>query len=246
MVAMTQNPEEELISRSLDLAAELLTAARAGTSRGERRRQLRLRRVLASESGTRLVFSLADRVLRPVDSRAAARQFVTITGGDLEGVSPADRALLRLGAAATRLAPGPVVRLIAARLRRETGTLVYPAEPGALGRRLARLRAAERRPNLNLIGEAILGWYEAESRTAAVEALLRRPDVDCISVKVSAVAAGLSLVDFEGSVASITVPLRRLYRAAAASPRAKLVNLDMEEHADLDLTVEAFLRVLDR
>jgi RHH-type proline utilization regulon transcriptional repressor/proline dehydrogenase/delta 1-pyrroline-5-carboxylate dehydrogenase len=204
-----------------------------------------LRRVLASESGTRLVFSLADRVLRPVDSRAAARQFVTITGGDLEGVSPADRALLRLGAAATRLAPGPVVRLIAARLRRETGTLVYPAEPGALGRRLARLRAAERRPNLNLIGEAILGWYEAESRTAAVEALLRRPDVDCISVKVSAVAAGLSLVDFEGSVASITVPLRRLYRAAAASPRAKLVNLDMEEHADLDLTVEAFLRVLD-
>ena len=52
-----------------------------------------------------------------------------------------------------------------------------PAEPDPLGRRLARLRAAGRRPNLNLLGEAILGWEEAGNRTAAVEELLRRPDV---------------------------------------------------------------------
>ena len=98
----------------------------------------------------------------------------------------------------------------AARLRHETRALVYPAEPGPLGRRLAAVRG---RPNLNLLGEAILGWQEAERRTAAVDELLPRDDVDCVSVKVSSVAAGLSLVDFEGSVARITGPLRHLYRS---------------------------------
>jgi RHH-type proline utilization regulon transcriptional repressor/proline dehydrogenase/delta 1-pyrroline-5-carboxylate dehydrogenase len=79
-----------------------------------------------------------------------------------------------------------------------------------------------------------------------VDALLRRPDVDCVSVKVSSVAAGLSLIDFEGSVARITGPLRASLPARPAPPvTAKLVNLDMEEHRDLDLTVESFLRLLD-
>jgi RHH-type proline utilization regulon transcriptional repressor/proline dehydrogenase/delta 1-pyrroline-5-carboxylate dehydrogenase len=238
--------EDQLIDRSVALAADLLVAARAGTSRGERRRQLRLRRLLASESGTRLVFSLADRVLRPPDARTAAGQLDAVTTSELDGVSAADRILLRLAARAARPAPAPVVGLVAARLRRETGALVFPAEPRPLGRRLARLWAAGRRPNLNLLGEAILGWAEAERRTAAVDALLGRPDVDCVSVKVSSVAAGLSLIDFEGSVERISGPLQHLYRRAGAGPTAKLVNLDMEEHRDLDLTVESFIRALDR
>lgn len=242
---MARLSEDQLIDRSVTLAAELLVAARTGTSRGEQRRQLRLRRLLASESGTRLIFSVADRVLRPTDVRAAAGQLIAVTAGDLEGVSPADRTLLRIAARAARPFPGPVVGLVVARLRHETGALVYPAEPSPLGRRLARLWKAGRRPNLNLLGEAILGWQEAEKRTAAVDALLRRDDVDCVSVKVSSVAAGLSLIDFEGSVGRITGPLRHLYRRAGASGDAKLVNLDMEEHRDLDLTVESFMRALD-
>jgi RHH-type proline utilization regulon transcriptional repressor/proline dehydrogenase/delta 1-pyrroline-5-carboxylate dehydrogenase len=237
--------DDELIEQSVGLAAELLVAARAGTSRRQRRRELRLRRLLASESGTRLVFALADRVLRPTDVRTAAGQLVGVIAGATDGVSAVDRTLLRLAALVARPAPGPVVGLVAARLRRETGALVYPAEPAPLGRRLARLRAAGRRPNLNLLGEAILGWEEAGNRTAAVEELLRRPDVDCVSVKVSSVAAGLSLIDFEGSVARTTGPLRHLYRVASGSGAAKLVNLDMEEHRDLDLTVESFLTALD-
>jgi RHH-type proline utilization regulon transcriptional repressor/proline dehydrogenase/delta 1-pyrroline-5-carboxylate dehydrogenase len=238
--------EDELIDRSVALAAELLGAARAGTSHREERRQLRLRRLLASESGTRLVFALADRVLRPTSARAAAGQLAAVTAGDLEGVSATDRTLLRLGALAARGAPGTVVALVVARLRHETGSLVYPAESRPLGHRLGRLRSAGRRPNLNLLGEAILGWQEADNRMAAVDALLRRHDVDCVSVKVSSVAAGLSLIDFEGSVNRITGPLRHLYRSAGRSgPAPKLVNLDMEEHRDLDLTVECFMRVLD-
>ena len=39
-------------------------------------------------------------------------------------------------------------------------------------------------------------------------------------------------------------PLQKLYRAAASAAVPKLVNLDMEEHRDLDLTVESFTRCL--
>ena len=159
-------------------------------------------------------------------------------------MSAVDGALLRLAGWAATIAPLPVVALMGARLRYETRELVFPAEPPLLGRRLARLRKGRGRPNLNLLGEAVLGVDEAQRRTSAVESLLRRDDVDCVSVKVSAVAAGLSLVDFEGSVAQVCEPLHQLYRVAASCQPPKLVNLDMEEHRDLDLTVESFIKAL--
>ncbi|MGH9018829.1 MAG: proline dehydrogenase family protein, partial [Acidimicrobiales bacterium] len=246
---MTTIDDDTLVTRSTALAAALLTAARAATSRREGHRQLRLRRVLASATGARLVFSLADRVLRPVSAATAVGQLAEVTAGELDGVSGPDRTLLRIAARAGPVAPRPVVALVAARLRHETGDLVYPAEADLLGRRLSSLWRAGRRPNLNLLGEAILGADEAERRTAAVATLLRRGDVDCVSVKVSSVAAGLSLVDFDGSVERVSGPLRALYRLAVSSApvgtAAKLVNLDMEEHRDLDLTLAAFMGTLD-
>jgi RHH-type transcriptional regulator, proline utilization regulon repressor / proline dehydrogenase / delta 1-pyrroline-5-carboxylate dehydrogenase len=206
-----------------------------------RRQQRRLRRLLASSTGARLVFALADRVLRPVDASTAAEQLAAVTAGSMDGLSPIDRGLLRLAGAAAKVAPFPVVALVRARLRYETRSLIYPAQPVLLGRRLAGVRG---RPNLNLLGEAVLGEKEARRRLAAVESLLARDDVDCVSVKASAIASGLSLMDFEGSVERISGPLQELYRLVSAAPTPKLVNLDMEEHRDLDLTVEAFCRCL--
>ncbi len=236
--------DDALVARSLALAAELMERALALRTPAQRRRQLQIRRLLGSTSGVRLVFALADRVLRPVDPASAAAQLADITSGSLDGLSPGDAALLRLAGRMAKRAPFAVVPIVDVRLRHETGGLIFPAAGPLLGRRLARLRGLGLRPNLNLLGEAVLGADEAGRRVAAVEALLRRPDVDCVSVKVSAVAAGLSLVDFEGSLARIREPLARLYRAAAAGRPPKLVNLDMEEHRDLDLTVEAFRRAL--
>ncbi|HMK96020.1 MAG TPA: bifunctional proline dehydrogenase/L-glutamate gamma-semialdehyde dehydrogenase, partial [Acidimicrobiales bacterium] len=235
--------DDELIARSCELATQLEKRARSLGGAGARRRQRRFRRLLASPSGTQLVFALADRVLRPVDVRAAAAELAVIAAGPLEGLSATDRALLRMAGTAGRAAPFPVVKLVAARLRRETRGLIYPAEPRLLGQRLASLRG---RTNLNLLGEAVLGWDEASRRAKSVEALLRRDDIACVSVKVSSVSSGLSLVDFEGSVERVCGPLQQLFRAAATCQPPKLVNLDMEEHRDLDLTLEAFFRTLRR
>ncbi|MGH9046493.1 MAG: proline dehydrogenase family protein, partial [Acidimicrobiales bacterium] len=238
--------DDELADAVLELAASLMTRAAELTARREGRRRARMGRLLASDSGTRFVFALADRVLRPFDPRIAAGQLRAVGATALDGTSALDRALLRMGVVAAGVFPAPVLGLVGGRLRQETGSLIYPADPAsALGRRLSRLWRAGRRPNLNLLGEAVLGWDEAERRTAAIENLLARGDVDCVSVKVSAIAPGLSLVDFEGSLDRLSEPMRRLYRAAARSDPPKLVNLDMEEHRDLDLTVSLFMRLLD-
>ena len=82
-----------------------------------RRRQRRLRRLLASATGARLVFALADRVLRPVDAATAAAQLRAVISGPMDGLSAVDRGMLRLAGAAAQIAPVPVVMLVRARLR---------------------------------------------------------------------------------------------------------------------------------
>ena len=73
--------------------------------------------------------------------------------------------------------------------------------------------------------------------------LVRRPDVDYVSVKVSAVASQLSTWDTAGSRDRVVERLRPLYRTAAA--HGTFLNLDMEEYRDLALTMAVFTGLLD-
>ena len=98
---------------------------------------------------------------------------------------------------------------------------------------------------VNVLGEAILSDAEAAARLAAVRARLARPDVNYVSVKISALCANLDPLAFDDSVDRVSACLRLLYRDAMSKPAPAFVNLDMEEFKDLALTVDAFTRVLD-
>ena len=74
---------------------------------------------------------------------------------------------------------------------------------------------------------------------------IRRPDVTYVSVKISALCAGLDVLAFDHEVDRIADRLRAVYDVAAAQAPPVFVNLDMEEYRDLHLTVAAFRRVLD-
>jgi RHH-type proline utilization regulon transcriptional repressor/proline dehydrogenase/delta 1-pyrroline-5-carboxylate dehydrogenase len=76
--------------------------------------------------------------------------------------------------------------------------------------------------------------------------MIRRPDVDYVSVKISAVCANLDVLAWDHSVSRIEEQLVRLYRAARDAKPRTFVNLDMEEYRDLELSVASFMRVLDR
>ena len=109
-----------------------------------------------------------------------------------------------------------------------------------------RLRRQRIRLNINLLGEAVLGNDESDRRLRGTRELLGRADVDYVSIKVSSVAAQLSMWAFEETVERVVERLTPLYELAATSPSPKFINLDMEEYRDLDLTIAVFMRLLDQ
>ena len=234
------------VARAIELADELLRAAEATTTRSERRRQDRLGRLVADPPGRDLVQRLTDEVLRFDRPRAAAKRFAALASAGIpRSLGRGDRLLMSAGARIAPVAPRLVMPLVRRRIIAETRGLVIPAEDAALSRHIRRRTNAGVQLNLNLLGEAILSDAEAEQRIARVIATVRRPDVDYISVKISAICALLDVYAFDHSVDRIGAALRRIYDAGMAASPPVFVNLDMEEYSDLALTVEAFLGVLD-
>jgi RHH-type transcriptional regulator, proline utilization regulon repressor / proline dehydrogenase / delta 1-pyrroline-5-carboxylate dehydrogenase len=189
---------------------------------------------------------LTDEIPRLRDPRRAADRFARlVASADLSAFSFIDRWTLRVGAVLAPRLPRLVMPLVERRLRAESSDVVLPADDAGLSRYLAKRRRAGMRPNVNVLGEAIVGDDEAGARLDVVLGRLRRPDVDYVSVKISAICAGISTLAFEHTVDRISDRLRLLYRAAGGCDPPVFVNLDMEEYRDLELTVAAFRQVLD-
>ncbi|WP_449385592.1 proline dehydrogenase family protein [Cellulomonas soli] len=185
-----------------------------------------------------------DRVARPDDLHVAAAELAGLRSQVASArafLGPVDRTLLAAGVRLAPVLPAVVVPAARVRLRQLVGHLVADAGRG-LGPHLAGMRAAGFRLNLNLLGEAVLGESEAAARLERVRRLVGRPDVDYVSVKVSAVASQLSTWDTEGSVDRVVHRLLPLYRAAART--GTFLNLDMEEYRDLTLTMRVFERLV--
>ena len=123
------------------------------------------------------------------------------------------------------------------------GPLVVDARPAKLGPAIAKIRESGARLNLNLLGEAVLGEDEARRRLDGIHELIRRPDVDYVSVKVSAIVSHISMWAFDEVVESVVERLLPLYLTAASD--RTFINLDMEEYRDLDLTIAVFTRILE-
>ncbi|MDO9590874.1 MAG: bifunctional proline dehydrogenase/L-glutamate gamma-semialdehyde dehydrogenase, partial [Microcella sp.] len=126
------------------------------------------------------------------------------------------------------------------------GHLVIDATPSRLGRTLSTLSAEGDRLNINLLGEAVLGDAEADRRLGGITDLVKRADVDYVSVKVSAIVSQLSMWAFDETVERVVDRLAPLYDTAALGVNPTFINLDMEEFRDLDLPIEVFQRLLDR
>ena len=232
--------------RAIALADRMLRDAHHGMTAGERRKQQRLAALVGDQAGRDLVQRLTDEVLRLDEPRRAAQHFSALVAehGIPASLGLVDRTLLRLGSAAAPLLPGVVMPLVRRRILWESKGLVLPASDPGLARHTARRAREGTSLNLNVLGEAILSDAEASIRLQRVIATLSRPDVGYVSVKISAICAQLDVLAFDHHVDHICDALRRVYRAARDKQPRAFVNLDMEEYADLHLTVAAFTRVL--
>ncbi|APF40698.1 1-pyrroline-5-carboxylate dehydrogenase [Neomicrococcus aestuarii] len=206
-----------------------------------------LANVLQDSSGLDFTVGFVDGVIRPEDPHVAAAKLRTLAATAPQFLPGYLKAALSLGASVSRVAPRVVVPVAQRALREMVGHLIIDASEDKLGRAIARLRSDDVRLNVNLLGEAILGEQEAERRLAGTAKLLHRPDVDYVSIKVSATVAPHNHWAFDEAVEHITNKLFPLYvQAALAAPAPKFINLDMEEYKDLELTLAVFMRLLDR
>ena len=241
--------EADETNRAIVRATDLLTrslAIEAGQSRRDIARRDRLHAIVVSDDLARFTRVLTDEVARLDDPRRAARRFAGLVATtDTSALSLFDRLLVRVGAKVAPILPRVVIPLVLRRLRDEAeGTIVFDSEPG-ITRHLARRSSNGSRTNVNILGEAILGKDEAEHRLELIRKALLRPDVNYVSVKISAICAHISPLAFDATVDAVSVALRRLYRLAESKTPTAFINLDMEEYRDLALTVAAFRRVLD-
>ncbi|GAB49829.1 bifunctional proline dehydrogenase/L-glutamate gamma-semialdehyde dehydrogenase [Mobilicoccus pelagius] len=234
-----------LVEEAVALAHRWAEATEREQTKAEKATTGQLASLVRDEAGLDFAVRFVDRVARPEDNAAAARELSHLTTKNASSfLDTGDRALLGLGAKVATLAPSLVVPLARTRLKQMVGHLVGNSHDPALKKHLAQARAEGFRLNVNLLGEAVLGENEAASRTQRVTELLERDDVDYVSIKVSSLVSQISTWDHEGTVAHCLERLRPLYRVANEKSPKAFVNLDMEEYRDLDLTIDLFTRML--
>jgi RHH-type proline utilization regulon transcriptional repressor/proline dehydrogenase/delta 1-pyrroline-5-carboxylate dehydrogenase len=240
-----------LAREAVELARELLEAASAARRVSERLQARQLAAMMEDGPGKAFTFAMADQVFRPPTEHRQAKRFRDLIDdyGAPEYLPTVARVAMKAGQAASLVAPDLVMPMVANQLRRESASVILPAEPAKLRRHLRKRRDAGMRMNLNQLGEAVLGEGEAAKRLEANLERLADPETDYISVKFSAVFSQIHAVGHEETLIQLKDRLRLLYRAAMAHPRAdglpKFVNLDMEEYRDLRLTRAAFTEVLE-
>ena len=232
-----------VLEAALARARALIDASATPRSRAERRTRGRLRRLFADPDAVGVTITLTDEVMRFTSARSAARALRAATQrATVSGFGAVNLLGLRAVAAVSRAAAPLALRVVRERVRGLTANLIIDDDAATLAATFDAHRRKGLALNVNVLGEAVLGEREAEDRLARVLTMVRRRDVDYVSVKLSAIVSQLTTIDREGSLTRVSERLRLLYREARAA--ATFINLDMEEFRDLRLTLDAFMNVL--
>ena len=241
--------DEGRVDRAVSLAEQLLSESRGrerDATRSARSRRRRMATMVSDDAAKEFTLALTDEVTRLTDPTRAADRFARLVrAGIPKSFGLIDRLALRAGGVVAPHAPRLVMPLVTARLRRETCGVILPAEDPAFARHINARTAEHVRCNINVLGESIVGEAEAAQRLRLIHERLARPDVDYVSVKISAITSHVSPLAFDATVEVVADRLRLLYREAMRHTPAKFVNLDMEEYRDLQLTLAVFRVVLD-
>ncbi|GAB3848102.1 proline dehydrogenase family protein [Nesterenkonia populi] len=203
--------------------------------------------VLSHPTGLDFTVGFVDRVIRTEDTKAAASALKDLGELAPDTLDALELAQIRTGSALGKMLPDVVVPAARRRMRSMVGHMVVDARGRQFGKAVAKIRKDGNRLNINLLGEAVLGEQEADKHLDDTFRLLRRDDVDYVSIKASSIASRISMWGFEETVDYVTERLIPLYAEAAAAPAgSKFINLDMEEYRDLRLTIDIFKRLLSR
>lgn len=244
---MSVLPTDPSIDSTGEISAEqaraLIASSEKLRSRREKSNRKRVGRLFKDPKAIEVTITLTDEVMRVHSTREAIKIFAgAARKASIKGFGLINAFGLKFIRVVAVLTPGFIVKLVHQRVRALSKDLILPAEPAKLGKHVALRRKENIRLNINVLGEAVLGSKEASERFHRLIEMISRPEIDYVSVKLSAVVAQMIIIDHEGSLTAVCEKLREIYRAADQA--GTFINLDMEEFKDLALTVDAFKRVL--
>jgi len=235
---------EQVAAEAVDLVERWLFDSKKEGSRSPAEK--RLAKILKDPAGLDWTLRFVDRVIRPTDRKVAASELAKLSKKLPKSLSAMDRLTIWVGGLLAKPFSFIVIPTAKARLRQLVGHLIVDARANKLTSHIAKSRSGGITLNLNLLGEAVLGEGEANYRFEETFALLKRADVDYVSIKLSAVASQLSMWGFDVTVQRLVDKLTPLYQFAASHPTPKFINLDMEEYRDLGLTILVFKKLLNK
>ena len=231
---------QEAIKRSKDLMEE----SEKLRDRNERASRRRVARLFKDPKAIETTITITDEVMRISSVKSSARIFRRAAKkASIVGFGAIDAIGLHMIGFLSRFFPGPIVSLVHFRVRGLSSDLILPFESDQLSGHLSDRKEIGISLNINVLGEAVLGHNEADQRFRLILEMMQRPEVNYISVKLSAIVAQLIIIDTDGSIDRAAEKMRILYREA--QKQGVFINLDMEEYRDLPMTVAAFIRVLD-
>ena len=244
------------VAKAVYLARRLQERSHLLQTPQERRQQAELDRMIQSPTDKAILTQITDQTFRSHESQRSADQFIHIL--DAQGIprffSPLDRTLLKGFQSFGAYLPGVTMPMVKGKMQQETANVILPAEAELLREHLEARRAEGVRMNVNHLGEALLGERDARHRLEKYLAVLQRPEIEVISVKISTIYSQISPLARRFTVEQLCDRIELLFRAAMrgkflqadGTEVSKFVYLDMEEYRDMHLTAEAFMQTLDR
>jgi RHH-type proline utilization regulon transcriptional repressor/proline dehydrogenase/delta 1-pyrroline-5-carboxylate dehydrogenase len=240
----TDEKLDGLTSVAVERTKELMRQSEKLRDRREKASRKRVARLFKDPKAIEATITLTDEVMRISSVQSSSRIFRRAAKkASLVGFGAINALGLHFIGVLSRIVPGPIVRVVHQRVRALSKDLILASESEKLSKHLAKRSSKGTSLNINVLGEAVLGDHEAEQRFQSILEMMRRPEVNYISVKLSSIVAQLIIIDVNGSIKRVSEKMRILYRQAQQN--GVFVNLDMEEYRDLPMTVAAFMQVLD-
>ena len=232
---------DEVTQQTVETARRWWDAARAVPVQGP---AARLTEVLRDPRGLDFARDFADRVVRPGDDRAGASALESLSRRTPALLPWHLRAAISFGGGFGPIAPKPIMPVARRTLRHMVGHLLVDAPPEKLAQALTGLRGGGVRLDVTAWGPTVSGPTQAERRVAAVRALIERPDVERVTTTVRELVGPTSPWAFDETSDLAESRLRPLVELAAST--GTLLTLGVDRHADVDLTIDVFTRLLDR
>ncbi|MCP4297658.1 MAG: aldehyde dehydrogenase family protein [Proteobacteria bacterium] len=249
------NPNK-LIEQTIELAEQWQNRANQLINNEEKQIQQKMQKMLSRPLDKITLVEMLDQSFRSNNHYRVAQQinYLLSKYGIPSFFSTWEMFLVQVYLKIGKYFPQISIPLMKKRLKQETRLVIIPGEEELLKEHLRVRKKQGVQMNVNHLGEAILGEHEAQARLNTYIKSLQSPDIEYISVKISTIYSQINTLAFDQTLNILVERFSLLFKTAQENRFIrhdgkevnKFVNLDMEEYRDMDITIAAFKRTLDK